>query len=346
MSEKLGRGAYGKVVNRNGLAIKQFAYLPHVIQEHCALKYLDNCHYIVHSKDSNFEKNELSMELYDMSLRKYLSSECCCVSCINTIIHDILMGLIELHDRNLSHSDIKPGNILIQKKPLKAVLGDCGFVSISKYSKQQRTAQSYRDLIVVNDDKHDIYSFGVVLMELIYSVKPVVYESYKEIHKTIHHKVHNNHKKLLKSIMHQDRNQRPSARDLLTTIFNETPELVIMTHYQKEHEDKVFEKYGKKVVIKLEEKIIKAASKYDLKRARYAYKTLINHLHFHKINEIYLNCYVAAILIIYGSCFGNRTPKIQELIEHCHVKNSKKRLYSIIYELSNDEQFLNIMYSS
>ncbi len=346
MTEKLGRGAYGKVVKRDNMAIKQFLHLPHVIQEHCALTYLKDCQYIVHASDVNYEKNEIAMELYDMSLRKYLSTECCCVSCINTIIHDILMGLIELHDRNLSHSDLKPGNILIQKEPLKAVLGDCGFVSISKYSKQQRTAQSYRDLIIVNDDKHDIYSFGVVLMELIYSVKPVIYESYKEIHKTIHHKVHDNHKKLLKSIMNQDRDQRPSARKLLDIIFKETPQMIVLVHYQKEHEEQVYEKYGKKNILKLEKKIIILAPKYDLKRARYVYKTLINHLHCNTIDIKYLNCYLAAILIIFGSCFGNRTPKIPELIKHCHVKNSKSRLFSIIYELTNDRQFLNIMYSS
>ena len=149
MSEKLGRGAYGKVIKKNNTAIKQFAYLPHVIQEHSALMYLKDCNYIVHETAVNLPKNELTMELYDMSLRHYLSSECCCVACINTILHNILMGMIELHDRQLSHSDLKPGNILIRKEPLKAVLGDCGFVSVSKYSKQQRTAHSYRDLIQI-----------------------------------------------------------------------------------------------------------------------------------------------------------------------------------------------------
>ena len=345
MSEKLGRGAYGKVIKRNNTAIKQFAYLPHVIQEYSALTYLKDCQYIVHAEHVDYKKNELTMELYDMSLRKYLSTECCCFSCINTIIRDILMGMIELHDRNLSHSDIKPGNILIRKEPLKAVLGDCGFVSISKYSKQQRTAQSYRDLIVVNDEKHDIYSFGVVLMELIYSVRPIIYKSYKEIDKTIQYEVHHNHKKLIKSLMDENRLLRPSAREILSSLFNENPHQYIILKYENKYTEEVYKKYGKEVIVKLESLIIKGAKKYDIKRARYVYKTLINYLYHHTIELRYLNCHLAGILIIFGSCFGNRTPRIQEIIEHCHVKNSKTRLYQVLYDLSNNKEFLNIMFS-
>ena len=345
MSDKLGRGAYGKVIKRNNMAVKQFEFIGHVIQEYSALMYLKDCQYVVNTIEVDYEKNELSMELYDMSLRKYLSVGCCCVKCINHILHDILMGMIELHDRGLAHSDLKPGNILMKRKPLKAVLGDCGFVSISKYSKQQRTAGNYRDLIVVNDEKHDIYSFGIILMELIYSISPVIYTSYKEINKTIHYQVHQDHKRLIKSLMHEDRNKRPSARDILLQLFKETPEKPILVHYKTPYENDVYERYGNDVIKDLEQLIIKASTLYDLKRPRNAYKTLINHLYHNHIDNIYLNCHLSAILIIFASCFGNRTPKIQELINHCHVKNSKKRLYQIIYDLTNDHDFLNIMFS-
>ena len=231
MSTFLGKGTYGKVTKINGTAVKDFQKLSHIIQEHIALKYLDDCNYIIKGLGVNYKKKELSMVLCDMSLRKWLNQKnnCKCLDCIHKIIHDILCGLVELQDRNLSHSDIKPGNILIQKHPLKAVLGDCGFVSLAKYSKQDRTAPAYRDIVIVADDKHDIYSFGICFLELLYKVKRRLYENYNDIKDTINNDVHNSdHRKLLFKMLHPNRNMRPSARELLQLLYKETPDKFII----------------------------------------------------------------------------------------------------------------------
>src|SRR5689334_17210470 len=104
----LGRGTYGTVVKENNVAVKTYHKLPHLIQEYVALRYLDDCKYIVHAKDVLYDKNQLVMDLYDMSLNKWLKSECSCNDCLQHIVHNILCGIIELHDRGLAHCDIKP----------------------------------------------------------------------------------------------------------------------------------------------------------------------------------------------------------------------------------------------
>ena len=102
----LGKGSYGEVTVKNGVAVKKFIKLSHLIQEYMALYYLRDCKHIVRVVDVNFEDLELSMELYDYSLRKYLEDND--KPEVMKILHGILLGLVELHDRGLVHGDIKP----------------------------------------------------------------------------------------------------------------------------------------------------------------------------------------------------------------------------------------------
>src|SRR5436189_1973265 len=112
----LGEGAYGKVRAHNNLAVKTFNDLLPLVQEYAALKYLRDCDYIVKVDKVDFEQLELYMELYDDSLRGFISKHRgskTYLTKIDTIINHILKGLIEIHDRGLLHGDIKPSNILI-----------------------------------------------------------------------------------------------------------------------------------------------------------------------------------------------------------------------------------------
>src|SRR5204863_5548131 len=100
---------------------------------------------------------------------------------IDTIINHILKGLIEIHDRGLLHGDIKPSNILINYSPLKAVIGDCGFVSSTRYAKITCTAPRYREKEVQYDYGHDMYSFGITLFEIFSNTKLNEQFGYRQI---------------------------------------------------------------------------------------------------------------------------------------------------------------------
>ncbi len=187
----LGKGSYGQVVIKNGRAVKKFSKIQHLIQEYAALKYLDDCEHVVSCEDVDFENLELHMTLYDCGLDSWLEQnrENKTKDDIKIIIHDILIGLIELHDRGLTHGDLKPGNILVNKNPLRVVLGDCGFVSISKYAKVRRTAPIYRDPVIQNDQSHDLFSLGICMLEIVGNIRIVNQRKYKRMKKYLDEKL-------------------------------------------------------------------------------------------------------------------------------------------------------------
>lgn len=346
---KLGEGAYGSVMKQKNMAVKKFQKLSHIVQEHTALFYLNDCQYIVHGKGVNYDKLELNMDLYDMSLRKWISNEVCpCTTCNNKIIHDIVCGLVELQDRGLSHSDLKPGNILIIEEPFKVVLGDCGFTSIAKYSKQQRTAQSHRDIIVHNDDKHDMFSLGVIMLELFYNVRPTVHEIYKEYEHIIKRKVKNTiHADLLRKLLHEDRTLRPSAREVLSLLYNESPSKhVVKINIHDIHDivDQVSEKYGKAKLKSYEILIKKNQKSMNVNRSRSGYNALLMYLHRHTIDVKYIHYYFVAMLCVLASVFNSKSANIEHIISLCGGKINKRKLNEVIHELTNNVEFVNILF--
>ena len=55
----LGQGSYGKVMLKDGCAVKKFKKLSHLIQEFTALKYLQDCKYVVHTKSVDSKNNRV-----------------------------------------------------------------------------------------------------------------------------------------------------------------------------------------------------------------------------------------------------------------------------------------------
>ena len=228
MATLLGEGSYGLVIIRDGMAVKKFRKLSHLIQEYMALKYLDDCGNVVHTKGVDFANLELHMELYDCSLRKWLEEtrqhSDVDQSDVMKILHDILVGLVELHDRELAHGDLKPGNVLIQKEPLRAVLGDCGFVSIAKYAKVERTAPIYRDPVISHDSTHDMFSFGICFLEMIAEIKINRQASYDELKDIVKEKITDPvYRKIIYNLVHEEKDRRPDARTTLFRLFKEDP---------------------------------------------------------------------------------------------------------------------------
>lgn len=220
-SIKLGEGTYGTVRLENGTAVKTFHKLPRLVQEYAALVYLKDCPHIVKPLKVKYKKNELVMELYDTSFRKWLDSG----GLFNykgtmLIIRDILLGLIELHDRGLAHGDIKPGNILVNENPLRAVLGDAGFVSVQKYAKVKRTAPTYRDPNEHFSTAHDIYSLGIILVEIFGKIKLLRQHEYKEIWKIAKEHLDDDECEIVLEMLNDKHSKRPSAREVLDRLFN------------------------------------------------------------------------------------------------------------------------------
>jgi len=352
----IGKGSYGKVESRDNKAVKTFSKLSHLLQECIALKYLDDCEFIVHSKGVNFANLELNMELYDCSLRVWLDQGPQGITGprpslpqILKILKDVLMGLIELHDRSLAHGDLKPSNILIRKSPLGAVLGDCGFVSIAKYAKVDRTAPIYRDPVISHDTSHDMYSFGILFLEALTDIKLNRQPTYEELKQLLHDKVTNlEYRKILYNLLHETKERRPSARIILHRLFNfnpipwNKPSLLSSSsslgrvHMSILNDDKIYIR-----------KLVKwTANLYEINRGKKGYGALISHIDSHKIESSKFKLYTGVTLMILSAIFGKSGFREEDVIKLCENTYDKEYIYIILNKLISDDVFISILLSS
>lgn len=350
----IGKGSYGEVSIRDGKAIKKFSKLSHLIQEYMALTYLQDCNYVVKCNGVNFGRLELHMELYDCSLKKWLeeknekggpSSEE-----IKKVIHDILMGLIELHDRNLAHGDIKPGNILVRKNPLKVVLGDCGFVSISKYAKVERTAVLYRDPVVTHESTHDMFSLGVILLEIIGQIRIEKQASYDQLKKIVNSKISNiEYKRIIYHLVHSDKDKRPSARYVLHMLYEKNPPKWVnnLSNLERESSDKNLQplsiRYDEKNEIRSLMK--RTVLKYELNRSKKGYGALLWFFDTHTVKATYYELYVGVTLMILSSIFGKSGFKEDDINNVCTRNYNKEYIYQVLQELLSDKSYIDILLS-
>jgi hypothetical protein len=52
-----------------------------------------------------------------------------------------------------------------------------------------------------------------------------------------------------------------------------------------------------------------------------------------------------AMLIILSSTFSSRTADINHINEICKIKYNKKNLNEIVYTMTNDKEFVNVIFS-
>ena len=344
----LGRGSYGEVVARDGKAIKSFSKLSHLIQEFMALRYLEDCSYVVQLKGVEFDKKQLHMELYDCSLKNWLDknrlSDSLTSRDIFIIIHDILRGLVELHDKNLVHGDLKPGNILVKESPLRAVLGDCGFVSVADYAKVERTAAVYRDKIIHHHWTHDMFSLGICLLELLGGIKISRQASYSELKHIVKKEIKDrSNQKIIYNLLHEDRSKRPTARYLLQRMFDLIPPrlpsknvpILLTPGFINRPE-----------VLQIRSIMKKAARKYSIGRCKKGFGAVIRYLCFQKIPVSQYDLYVSVTLVILSSIIGKSGFTELVAMDFCGNRYDLPEIYSVLSDLLYDDDFVNIMLAS
>lgn len=334
----IGSGAYGMVFMREGMAIKKFTKLSHLIQEYVALYYLQDCKNIVRVLGVDFSNLELMMELYDHSLRKYLEENDHPETM--KIIHGILLGLVELHDRELVHGDIKPGNILIKKDPLKIVLGDCGFVSIAKYAKVERTAVVYRDSVIDHDSSHDMFSLGICILEMVGEIKIYRQPTHTELMELIHEKVKSkDFQKIIYNLVREDKKNRPTSRELLFTLFQENPPRWTEPQYQG------------LVITKKEHTLIRSLMKENshirkINRAKKGYAALVTYLNKNEVDSEHYKVYTLITIMILSSVFGNTGFREQEIIKGTSKKYTITFIHKALKDMLSDKDFVNLLFTT
>jgi serine/threonine protein kinase len=191
---------------------------------------LEKSRNIVTIYDVDLMNLTLSMELYQMNLREWMGQNKKHSKSNDRffILHEILVGLNEIHGRGLVHGDIKPGNILINDNPLKVALGDLGFLSVARYAKIQYTARVYRDPAQKSSYVHDMYSLGIIVIELFGKTRVRHVSSTKELVSLAKRKLSSLPKMLpiVRRLLNPNPSHRPTAEQLLDELFKETVYIV------------------------------------------------------------------------------------------------------------------------
>jgi serine/threonine protein kinase len=325
-------GAYGSVSQEGGFAVKRFQKLNHAVQEYLALVHLKSSKWIVKPHSCNFtdlERPLIKMELMDGTLASWYREivNKTDLETFQSLMLDalcqVLLGICDIHDRKLVHGDIKPNNILYKRQESHAIriyIGDCGFVSLAKYSKTERTARPYRDPHPTQHYGHDIYSFAIIFLQLygganIYSVNDsnmlsrIIYE----------HIFDRKYRQILLQMVRPNAEDRPTARQCLHELFS-----IQVPTYQPSYIDEF-------VGIPLTEQenaairkfLISKSNKYSLNHSHKSYNALTYYLQSCKIHhsEHILHC--IALLYILASMFATTSRNLSwEQVLHMLAKHN------------------------
>lgn len=331
MKDILGEGGFGTVVLRNGLAVKMFKNIRHLIHEYTAALYLKKCPYIVQVHGIDFDALEMTMDLYDGSISKWLKDERTeqqkCV-----VLHEILKALTCLYDLGLVHGDIKPGNTLVKWNSngdvTRLVLGDVGFLSIQGYSKVFGTTRTYQEYDIESDYRHDMYSLGVFITEMFQDIK----FTKKDIYDTkIHHAKKISNQKIRHwtlRMMDLDRSERPSPRRVLYSIFEDRPPVQM-----RNNPGPVNTNLTQKEVVEIQKIFVKWAQPYmtrknvykKINRTKIAYQACIQYISVSNIVESQRRMCAYAILTIFSSIFGDLKLSPEAAANQCGVNKSTMR---------------------
>jgi serine/threonine protein kinase len=257
------------------------------------------------------------------------------------LIHDILMGLIELHDRHLVHGDFKPSNILIKKKPLRAVLGDCGFVSVAKYVRVENTSPLYMDPILAKEATHDIFSFGVCFLELAAGILINKPHSYKELRSIVKLEIsERKYRRIAYSIFDAEKEKRPTAREIIHSLFSVTPDQWISSDILDPH---FRSSLPEEATTKIRHLMKDNAQQHQMDRCYKGYGALLIHLEQKKVDLSQYRIYVGVTLMIASALFGTTGFRMPQVIQVCEGNCDDEIILKILAKLLSDFVFIHCL---
>ncbi|AYV86354.1 MAG: putative eukaryotic translation initiation factor 2-alpha kinase 1 [Solumvirus sp.] len=339
----LGKGAYGSVVARDGYAYKKFEKADHLIQEFSAGSYLRNvgAKNIVVVHEANHKTLELKMDQYDMNLRKFFESNPDHAKKMS-VFHDILWGLCEIHSRDLVHGDIKPGNILVKiskNGEPSAYIGDLGFVSLAPYSKVRRTTQVYRDEKMMQHHSHDLYSLGIVMLELFGNIKVMDKLTHDEVIEYCGEKIKNRKfSEAIIALTADNYKERPDCDKLLKDFFK--------IEFKVPKRDAPDCKHGlsEKTVSKFTDWLKPLCREYKIKRGKHGLAGLLIYIaKYTEATKGHFKLHAGVMVMILSSLFGKSKFQEHELQKWCKKKYSHEQVLAATASLLACDEVIRLL---
>lgn len=211
----LGSGSYSNVYDIDGKAVKivNKRYFNIFIRELIILKYLNmiDYHYCPKLYGSNIQKCSITMEKFSRTLESFLSITQNPKTRAVYLI-DLAHAIDNLHRLGIVHGDLKLANILIKDDGV--ILIDFGFSSLPLFVYNSLTTPAYSDPSKSNSYEGDIYSLGIIFLELLtgtmFSCKPNKALLSEKISS-----LDSSYQTLIKRMLHSDVKKRPPMDKVL-----------------------------------------------------------------------------------------------------------------------------------
>jgi hypothetical protein len=150
-------------------------------------------------------------------------------------------------------------------------------------------------------------------------------------------------------LLHEDKDRRPSARDLLYRLYKIEPTKWV--HENPYMESKGTESGRISTSIPTEDReyvrgLMKTtAYKMEINRGKKGYGALISLLDQHKINREMYTLYTAVTLMVLSATFGKSGFREQEVINMCDKQYKLSQILDVLYFMLSDSIFVKFLLS-
>jgi serine/threonine protein kinase len=344
MNEKpkiIGQGGFGVVTEEGGLAKKKFERLHHMIRELAMLRYMRHSGYIVKVEKQNFKAMTISCKKWHCCLHEAMVKKRIPAACKLQIFKDVLYGLCHIHEAGIVHSDITPGNILVNTKSWKACLCDLGLSSITNYCRVYQTAEGYAPEKPVPCPGHDMFGLAVSMIGLFGNTPIYKKKTARELREIItnHPAIPDKLKKVLCRMCPDDPRKAITSKEVLWTVFQEKTsfDLPEVELYEVTVPDET-KQY-------IQEKVAQISKIYKINREQRCYSVLLQFFsgpEGQKAREECYDLFIVSALYIFACLYGRSYFTKEEALKTLRGDYSEEDLLIVAEMFVQDNNFITM----